>query len=105
MKAIKIIYVGLVVIVLMGFYYAGFYDGKKFGYKAHPAYQKGYDVGYMEGRDYLPSIIEIQERIGVEVDGVLGPLTQDAWDEITFTRYAEVYMNRIETVTGNEAQE
>ena len=75
MKAIKIIcWGGLAGIVLTGFYYAGFYDGKKIGCEA--------------GRAYLPSIMEIQEKLGVEQDGIIGKDTLVAWDKAICQREA-----------------
>jgi len=39
----------------------------------------------------LPSIMDIQERIGAKPDGILGRETQEKWDRIVFDRYAQKY--------------
>ena len=39
----------------------------------------------------LPSIMEIQERIGATPDGILGPQTQQLWDAAICDQYANEY--------------
>lgn len=35
----------------------------------------------VKSEPYLPSLIEIQERIGAEPDGIYGPETRQKWDQ------------------------
>ena len=56
-------------------------------------YQEGYTNGYEAGRlDTLPSQSEIQEAIGVEVDGVIGKESRRVWDAIIEQREANKIM-------------
>ena len=54
---------------LVACYYGGYKDG----------YRSGYKAGQF---DNLPSQSEIQEALGVEVDGIIGPESRRVWDEM-----------------------
>ncbi len=95
MKAIKII---CCLIVFIAFWYGLYFFVNRYG-------QNMFNRGYECRKAYLPSITEIQEQIGAEPDGILGPVTQVLWDEIKFNEYALRYMGNIAEITGNEAQE
>jgi len=41
--------------------------------------------------DPLPTIQEIQERVGANPDGILGPETQKLWDKEICNQYARPY--------------
>ncbi len=41
----------------------------------------------------LPELSEIQERIGVEPDGIYGEQTRKAWDEAINQQFADLYIN------------
>ena len=50
-----------------------------FGLTATTLYVLGYPIGRL---DTLPSQSEIQEALGLEPDGVIGPESRRVWDEV-----------------------
>jgi len=44
------------------------------------AFYLGDWTGYERGKDYLPTIEQIQERVGAVPDGILGEETQAKWE-------------------------
>ncbi len=47
------------------------------------------------GEPPLPTIVEIQERIGCEkIDGILGDETQAKWDKALCNRAAGIWINK-----------
>lgn len=56
----------------------------------------GYQEGYKRGQiDTLPSQSEVQEAIGVPVDGVIGQESRRVWDEVIERRECEKYAEPI----------
>ena len=53
--------------------------------------QACYDIGYKDGKAYIPSIEEIQERIGAKPDGIIGPQTIKKWDAALGNQSADQY--------------
>lgn len=51
----------------------------------------GFGLGKQHPRP-LPTIEEVQGRVGATPDGILGPETQKKWERITFNQYAAQYM-------------
>jgi len=44
--------------------------------------QRGFAIGFRSGREYIPSIREIQKKIGcVKIDGIIGAETLRKWDD------------------------
>jgi hypothetical protein len=41
--------------------------------------------------NYVPTVFDLQERLGVEQDGILGPVTIQAWDERTVRQFEDSY--------------
>ena len=56
-------------------------------YEAKRQYRQGYKDGY----DYIKDIEEIQKQVGVEDDGLWGPITDAAYDRALCNRYAMVW--------------
>lgn len=56
-------------------------------------YKVGYYLGYKTGQlESLPTQSEVQEILGVEIDGVVGKTTRDVWDTFVCDRFAMPYM-------------
>ncbi|KKM15301.1 hypothetical protein LCGC14_1697510 [marine sediment metagenome] len=52
-------------------------------------------MGHMEAvRGLIPTIIEIQERIGAKPDGILGKETQEKWDLYLCNQEAKIWLNK-----------
>lgn len=68
-----------------------------------------YQVGYHNGRlDSLPTQSEVQEILGVEVDGVIGRESREAWDRRSLEKvereyiipYMEAFQGEVDKVYG-----
>lgn len=72
-------------VLLLAFWISGFCIGLGFCGKIEQAQTK----------DRLPTIEEIQERIGAVPDGILGPETQKLWELALCDQYAAQWMDGV----------
>ena len=63
-------------------------------------YQDGYDIGYGDGLLVLPSVADIQRRIGAKPDGIVGKETLAKWDAAICQQYANIQNRNIRIFTG-----
>ena len=76
----------------------------------YSGYRKGYQDGYISGQQTfkLPTQSEIQEILGVPVDGVIGRESREAWDAASLKRvedeyvipYMEAFQREVDKVYG-----
>ena len=89
----------IILVLAAAIFAAGFFTSKiavtKAGSVTIAALEKKLELA-----EKLPTIEEMQQRLGCEVDGELGKKMQRAWEVAIFNTYAQPYMNQYSQFKG-----